>query len=72
MTLTRKELSITDANVLIIVFCSFDNNHPYNPQVSTVWRHFCRDDGNQNMSLPGVTGMVGRICRNNRCKKTDW
>ncbi|ECL6093362.1 hypothetical protein FTF29_14830 [Salmonella enterica] len=53
--------NLFSANVLIIVFCSFDNNHPCNPQVSTVWRHFCRDDGNQNMSLPGITGMVGRI-----------
>ncbi|AVT97531.1 hypothetical protein CI665_027510 [Klebsiella quasipneumoniae subsp. similipneumoniae] len=70
MALTGGNLFST--NVLIIVFCSFDNNHPYNPQVNTVGRHFCRDDGNQNMSLPGVTGMVGRICRNNRCKKTDW
>ncbi|EBV9717861.1 hypothetical protein ASA86_17655 [Salmonella enterica subsp. enterica serovar Typhimurium var. 5-] len=61
-------------------FCRAGGNRPdglnepvtCNPQVSTVWRHFCRDDGNQNMSLPGITGMVGRICRNNRCKKTDW
>ncbi|EDU6465175.1 hypothetical protein C7S64_004478, partial [Salmonella enterica subsp. enterica serovar Weltevreden] len=30
-------------NVLIIASCSFDSNHPYNPQVSSVWRHFCRD-----------------------------
>ncbi|EBA3864826.1 hypothetical protein AHW28_15815 [Salmonella enterica subsp. enterica serovar Derby] len=70
MALTGGNLFST--NVLIIASCSFDSNHPYNPQVSSVWRHFLRDDDNQNMSLPGVTGMVGRICRNNRCKKTDW
>ncbi|EBO2006548.1 hypothetical protein E3B49_21745 [Salmonella enterica subsp. enterica serovar Montevideo] len=28
--------NLFSANVLIIVFCSFDNNHPCNPQVSTV------------------------------------
>ncbi|EAU0937916.1 hypothetical protein FP203_19720 [Salmonella enterica] len=32
--------NLFSANVLIIVFCSFDNNHPCNPQVSTVWRHW--------------------------------
>nr|QWP89482.1 hypothetical protein EOLPNHPH_00098 [Escherichia coli] len=35
--------NLFSTNVLIIASCSFDSNHPYNPQVSSVWRHFCRD-----------------------------
>ena len=41
MALTGGNLFST--NALIIASCSFDSNHPYNPQVSSVWRHFCRD-----------------------------